>query len=463
MAIIKLGVLVVGVRGTIGGALYSANKAGPYVRAWSKGANPRTVRQQEQRAHYSAMPGLWAALTDTQRDDWDDWAALPAQELFNSLGEAYSPSGFQWFQIINLRLLNADRSTRTTEPTDLQPAAPTFSSLVLPFLPQQATKITYPSGEFDPDFDLVLKVKVLISIGRMAAPASLDWMRTVQNPPDTDTEFVAEYLERINLAGATIKGFAELFRQTDQGMRSAAAVQTFISSDAPAYSASALAYDGVNDWGARGADLTSNADTKVGLWSFWFRLDGSDGSTLRMFQSTGTTYSIRRRTDNLISIILENTAGGVILEARTVTTFTSGAAWHNVIWAYDLAAATVQLAVDGVAEAPSIITGPTDALINYTAADHGFGASQAGASPWDGCLSEAYANFAATLDLSIPANIARFVDVDGFPVDLGADGAFPTGSQPIIYFDDADPSANLGYGGNYVNNAALGACSDDPP
>ena len=159
MAIIKLGIMVVGIRGTVGGGTFSANKSGPYVKAWSRGSNPRTDFQTIQRATIAAMPQLWRDLTPAEKTAWDVWALLAAQDRINRLGEIFSASGFNWFTIINTRLLNIGRPTRTAVPTQSRPSAPTISSLVLPFLPQQSTKITYPSGEFDPDFDQVVDTR----------------------------------------------------------------------------------------------------------------------------------------------------------------------------------------------------------------------------------------------------------------------------------------------------------------
>jgi hypothetical protein len=97
MAIIKFGALVVGARGTIGGVTYSANKSGPYARAWGHGSNPRTVAQSITRADMGGLGARWLAISSSERDDWDSFAADAANELTNSLGETYFLSGWQWF------------------------------------------------------------------------------------------------------------------------------------------------------------------------------------------------------------------------------------------------------------------------------------------------------------------------------------------------------------------------------
>jgi hypothetical protein len=463
VAIIKFGVSVVGIRGTIGGMIFSANKNGPFARAWSQGANPRTTFQSAQRSTLASIPALWRALTPAEKLAWDVWAALPAQDRINRLGETFSASGFTWFTIVNVRLLNIQRVTRTAPPTQSRPAAPTLSSLVLPFLDQQATKVTYPSGEFLPAFDQVIEIAIAISTGRTVAPTTFLLLRLDPDPPDEDNEFVTSYLERWNLAGHTLKGFANLYRQTTDGLRSSPGTASFISTDTPPYAATAEDYDGATNYALRGADLSANANSFVCLFSIWFRIDAGDGTARYIIIGNLARYYILLEPANTILIVLRDTAGANNLVARTTSTFLAGATWHNIIWSVNLATGTVQLAVDGVIETPSISVGPLAVAIDWTQTEHAFGGHYVGTQLWDGCLSEAYFNNQTTLDLTVPQNLARFADNDGYPVDLGATGAFPTGRQPICYFRNADPSTNRGYGGNFVNQAALNPCSTDPP
>lgn len=127
MAITKIGAPLSGIRGTIGGITFSANGAGTYAKQWAKGANPRTSLQMKQRGFWGRMPSLWSTLSAVQKTAWDTFAALPAQELTNSLGEAYYASGYNWFEKCNVRLTRAGRATISATPTQARPAAPTIS------------------------------------------------------------------------------------------------------------------------------------------------------------------------------------------------------------------------------------------------------------------------------------------------------------------------------------------------
>lgn len=126
MAIAKIGAPLAGLRGTVGGLTFSENLAGPYVKQWSGPSNPRSPLQQVERGFVGRMPGLWRLLTGAQKAAWDTFAALGAQELTNSLGEAYYISGYGWFVKCNVRLLRVGRAPRVPVPTQARAAAPTI-------------------------------------------------------------------------------------------------------------------------------------------------------------------------------------------------------------------------------------------------------------------------------------------------------------------------------------------------
>lgn len=126
MAIIKVGAPLAGIRGTLGGITYSENGSGTYAKQWSIPSNPRTPHQTAERGFLARMPSLWAALSDAQRADWRSFAADPAQEKTNPLGEKYYASGYNWFCQCNVSLLRVGRATIQPSPTQAQPATPTI-------------------------------------------------------------------------------------------------------------------------------------------------------------------------------------------------------------------------------------------------------------------------------------------------------------------------------------------------
>lgn len=151
MAIIKFGPMVVGARGTLAGSTFSANRGGPYVKGWSRGGNPRTALQSDQRASFAGFASIWRDLSQAERDDWDDYADDPAQELTNSLQETYFASGFNWYIRINNHLERAGRAARDDAPTLTRPVAPTLDGDQLGVT--SAARTSFISVDItDPDF-----------------------------------------------------------------------------------------------------------------------------------------------------------------------------------------------------------------------------------------------------------------------------------------------------------------------
>lgn len=124
MAILTFAAPISGLRGKVGGNVYSANKSGPYVKAWGRGSNPRSTSQTNHRHITTRFSQNWASLTNTERLTWDVYAALPAQDKTNSLGETYSISGFNWYVAINTNLNNAGALERNSAPTTGTPGTP---------------------------------------------------------------------------------------------------------------------------------------------------------------------------------------------------------------------------------------------------------------------------------------------------------------------------------------------------
>jgi hypothetical protein len=124
MAIITLGPTITGIRGSIGGSTFSANKAGPYIKAKSRGPNPHTTKQSNSRGKFITPGPAWTALTSAQRTAWNALTAAPPEVVTNSLGETLVLSGFQWFTKIHLRQLAIGATPTANAPTGTTPAQP---------------------------------------------------------------------------------------------------------------------------------------------------------------------------------------------------------------------------------------------------------------------------------------------------------------------------------------------------
>lgn len=225
-------------------------------------------------------------------------------------------------------------------------------------------------------------------------------------------------------------------------------------SSAAGFTTSAKSFDGSTSFAARGADLTGAADGQHLTISWWFNptvavpannaylLDTSGGTEiyLRLTRQTATTYKVAVATGS-----------GAAFNPTSSSTYTVDTGWHHALLSFNRATGAGHLYVDDVLEATSAAT-PSGSNLDLTHVDWFIGKhASLAASFLRGCESEGFVHF-GSLDLTTTANRRLFISAGLDPVDLGADGSTPFGAQPIIYIR-ADPSNNLGTGGNFTNTA----------
>lgn len=222
MAIIKLGALVAGVRGTLGGVVYSQSGAGPYARLWARGSNPRSGGQSRQRGRVSMMPELWRALSPSEQADWATWAALPAQEKINSLGEPYFASGYAWFVEINVLLLRAGFDTRTAPPTTTRPAAPVIDSFTFAEVSSVFTcEIAYDVAEFPSGTGIVIFGAAVPRGGRLVQYSGYRLLIDTIASPTGVYDFSIEWAAAFGVPQLGDAAFIQVHKQDDEGLRGA--------------------------------------------------------------------------------------------------------------------------------------------------------------------------------------------------------------------------------------------------
>lgn len=127
--------------------------------------------------------------------------------------------------------------------------------------------------------------------------------------------------------------------------------------------------------------------------------------------------------------------------------------YHTILFSFDLTdSGTRQFLVDGVDDSANWISF-VNADLDYTdTTGWGVGAlDDAGGSPWEGDLAVVY--FAPTfIDLSVPANVAKFIDADNKPVFMGYNGELPLGGTSPLMFFAGFPFRNTARGGPFVEN-----------
>jgi len=220
MARVKIGAPLTGIRGTIGGITFSQNATATYAKAWSGPRRNGTRLASKSRCVFGRHGNAWRDLDQSDRDDWDDYAALPAQELTNSLGEAYYASGWNWFASLNSRLAWIERSAITTPPAGARPAAPTISSVTLEASGGgDSSAITYPEDEFD-GLDFILFGRLWLSQGAVARTAGFFLILATQTPGATETNIQSEIESVFGTIPEDARLFASVHAQDSDGQRS---------------------------------------------------------------------------------------------------------------------------------------------------------------------------------------------------------------------------------------------------
>jgi len=221
MGIVTFSAPVSGLRGKVGGVIYSANKSGPYLKTWGKGSNPATILQTTQRNALVQMSQAWATTSAAQKAAWATYAALPAQQLTNSLGEAYYVSGFAWFVTMNMARRQNGQTVALAAPVLATPAASVLTN-VRAFETASAgtTNILVPAGSPNINATNVIHAWLVNSIGHIEQ-ASVPRFMKVANFGVTTVNFAfkTELLNAFGTAQVGQRLFATLAIQNTEGRR----------------------------------------------------------------------------------------------------------------------------------------------------------------------------------------------------------------------------------------------------
>jgi len=228
MAIIKIGAPLTGIRGTVNGTTFSANKSGPYAKGWSRGSNPRSNLQSKERGIFGSLNSNWRDLTDVQRTAWDDYAAATPQELFNSLGEGFFASGFNWFIRINQHRIQTDKSVITAAPTNSRPSQPTITTFIVNETGGGAATITFPGTDFGPTDQVVVHVFRSNTISRSVA-GKVRFCKFSTGDPGASTNIDIELDDIFGSRELDRRWFIEMRVQDNQGQRSSPATDNTVT------------------------------------------------------------------------------------------------------------------------------------------------------------------------------------------------------------------------------------------
>lgn len=219
--------------------------------------------------------------------------------------------------------------------------------------------------------------------------------------------------------------------------------QSLLAAQGQVFRIPAVDYDGDGDYLVAGeASLPAIGGAAKCLISFWFRIDGDDGATMRIAGGTNgfDSMSITRNTSNKFNIgwfIGAESPNEVNM--KSTSSYTTDANWHHFMASWDGSTAH-HLYVDGSNDLNLVDgTGTTPFYV-----DQLFAISTV--TEWNGGISQFYMTD-EYLDLSVLSNRDKLYNTtDSTFVDLGDDASSVTGTQPLIYLNSnyTDPGKNSG-------------------
>lgn len=228
-----------------------------------------------------------------------------------------------------------------------------------------------------------------------------------------------------------------------------------------AYAANAVSFDGTNDYLQHNPAMTGVVDGNKGTTSFWFKLGIVPATDLKIMRNSSSRILIQYDSSNggEIRIWGEDSANINLLDLGTVSLNNDTSGWHHVMASWDLSdPGKRHIYLDGVADMEMVSwTGHTNGSIQYSSPFYTIGTNTPGVEMWNGGLADFWFDANTYVDLSVEANRRKFIDADGNPVYLGANGSLPTGSAPDIFLSGATDSwhTNKGTGGGFTENGAL--------
>ena len=221
--------------------------------------------------------------------------------------------------------------------------------------------------------------------------------------------------------------------------------------------ADSAAFNGSNQYLNRTSALSGISDGTNITLAFSFKVDvvgSGDGYLIELHngssRSTGINCFFNDGSDNFSFSCFNTSATGdgnnYVFSGNSASNSVVAGAWNTVLISAN--ASNAYIYFNGTSLS---LTTSLGSNINLDLANWGIGRRDDNGTLYlDGNIGFLYFNN-SYIDFSQEANRLKFFDAFNNPVDVGADGSVPTGSQPLIYMNEGfHLGTNLGSGGNFT-------------
>jgi hypothetical protein len=193
MAKTKMGMWMTDARGKSGGHVITKNRQGQAVRTKVTPVNRRSNSQQNARSRFTGFSQAWAGLTATQRSAWNN-AAVDAKRT-NIFGDSYSPTGKNYYMIVNQNLALISIASVSSPPTQSSPT--NLTSLTVGTNTSAAQTLVFAASPVAAGTKLLIQATRPLSAGVDSAGAQYRDIKIVAaaatTPIDSFTSYTAVF------------------------------------------------------------------------------------------------------------------------------------------------------------------------------------------------------------------------------------------------------------------------------
>lgn len=217
------------------------------------------------------------------------------------------------------------------------------------------------------------------------------------------------------------------------------------------------------------------SDSSQGTLSVWVRQSiTGPKSVFEIYNSTTNNFISLVFSDGTVSVTIskDNTAANRLSFSSTLNAYLSTTKWYHILASWDVGFSAgsrlLGLCVDGIFDVRSpVISSGTSFTSTYSSmniSNIGVSSITTLGTYFNGDISELCFIPGTYMDISVIANIRKFISDTKRPVYLGSSGNLPVNSTPALFMQGVGTGFNInsGTGGNYTTNGTLGTPTTTP-
>lgn len=220
MAIIKPGIAIAGIRGKLGGIVFSENATACYARSYSRPPKSHSQGQVLARSRLVSVAASWAPLDPADKTLWDAFALAPNELDYDPWGDQRYLTGFQWYVRAQNRRGLVSLAPQSTCPSGAAAPAPTTLSCDVHTPAGDPSLLAWDSASFAADYSAIAFAAITPSLGSTDLFTGWKLVLALQNPGDTGDDISAGLLSAFGNYQADWYCFVRVFSQAPEGNRS---------------------------------------------------------------------------------------------------------------------------------------------------------------------------------------------------------------------------------------------------